>query len=100
VVFQPKNMSVQQLAEGHERAWKAVYDWSSIGKRLWHAKNFQPLALSANLGYRFYSRNLHKFYNCDWQINSLIPHPSSLFDFKGSEKIALIDEPKNKTVCG
>ena len=100
VVFQPKNMSVLQLMEGHERAWKSVYDWSSIGKRLWHAKNFQPLALSANLGYRFYSRNLHKFYNCDWQINPLIPNPVALFDFKESPKISIVNESKNKAVCG
>ena len=24
--------------------------------------------LSANLGYRFYAHNLHRFYNCDWVL--------------------------------
>lgn len=32
------------------------------------ARNFQSLALTANLGYRFYAHNLHKFYTCDWPI--------------------------------
>src|SRR5207248_2022812 len=30
VVFQPLNMSPQQLAAGHERAWKKVYRYSAI----------------------------------------------------------------------
>ena len=71
-------MSVKQLAEGHERAWKQVYGWSAIARRLWNARNFKPLALSVNVGYRFYARNLHKYYNCDWQINpmAITPVPS------------------------
>lgn len=73
VVFQPRGMSVKELAEGHERAWKKVYRWSSIAKRLWVARNFQPLAITANLGYRFYAHNLHRFYTCDWPIQSLPP---------------------------
>ena len=71
VVFQPRGMSVQELARGHERAWKKVYSWSSIAKRLWNARNFRPLALTANLGYRFYAHNLHRFYTCDWPIQAL-----------------------------
>ena len=73
VVFQPRGMSIKELAEGHERAWKKVYRWSSIAKRLWVARNFQPLAITANLGYRFYAHNLHRFYTCDWPIQSLPP---------------------------
>jgi len=73
VVFEPRGMSVTELAEGHERAWKKVYRWSSIAKRLWVARNFQPLAITANLGYRFYAHNLHRFYTCDWPIQSLPP---------------------------
>lgn len=68
VVFQPRNMSVRELAEGHERAWKQTYRWSAIGRRLWRAGNLRPLALTANTGYRFYAHNLHRFYNCDWPI--------------------------------
>ncbi len=76
VVFQPQGMTVQQLAQGHERAWKQVYRWSAIGRRLWHARNFQPLALSANIGYRFYAHNLHKFYTCDWPVQTLPQLPT------------------------
>lgn len=72
VVFHPKRMSVDQLAKGHEYAWKKVYRWSSIGRRLWQAGNAQPLAFTVNLGYRFYAHNLHKFYNCDWPIDSML----------------------------
>lgn len=68
VVFQPKRMSVRELELGHERAWKKVYRYRSIARRLWNAKNFQPLALTANLGYRFYAHHLHEFYTCDWPI--------------------------------
>lgn len=90
VVFQPLGMSVQELAEGHERAWKRVYQWSSIAKRLWAAKNFQPLALTANMGYRFYAHNLNRFYTCDWPIQSLLPaRPAGV-------KVT----PANKAVCG
>lgn len=89
VVFQPLGMSVQELAEGHERAWKRVYQWSSIAKRLWVAKNFQPLALTANMGYRFYAHNLHRFYTCDWPIQTLPARPADV-------KVT----PTNKAVCG
>lgn len=90
VVFQPLGMSVQELAEGHERAWKRVYQWSSIAKRLWVAKNFQPLALTANMGYRFYANNLHRFYTCDWPIQALPTRPA------GAKAIS----SANKVVCG
>ncbi len=73
VVFQPKNMTVQDLAVGHEWAWKQVYSSSAIAKRLWKAGNLNPLALAVNMGYRFYAHNLHKFYNCDWPLNALPP---------------------------
>ncbi|MCI5223236.1 MAG: radical SAM protein, partial [Candidatus Electrothrix sp. AR4] len=73
VVFQPRNMRVSQLAEGHERAWKQVYGWKAMAQRLWNARNFQPLGISANIGYRFYAHNLDRFYTCDWQINPVLP---------------------------
>ena len=40
----------------------------SIFKRLGGARIQLPVAISANLGYRFYAHNLHKFYTCDWQL--------------------------------
>jgi radical SAM superfamily enzyme YgiQ (UPF0313 family) len=71
VVFQPLHMSPQQLAAGHERTWKKVYRYSAIARRLWKARAFEPLALAANLGYRFYAHNLHRFYTCDWHLSPL-----------------------------
>ncbi|MBC8210858.1 MAG: B12-binding domain-containing radical SAM protein [Gammaproteobacteria bacterium] len=99
VVFQPRNMSIEELAQGHERAWKKVYRWSSIGKRLWRAKNFSTLALSANFGYRFYAHNLHRFYNCDWQIDPLFPNPFSQY-IVDSEAARKPDDDENRIICG
>lgn len=101
VVFQPKNMSIAELAKGHELAWKKVYSWSSIGKRLWNAKNFQLLAMSANIGYRFYAHHLHQFYNCDWQIDPLFPISAPLLYPKNKDTpIVVMTESKSKAVCG
>ncbi len=68
VVFQPKKLSVKQLQDGTGRAWRQGYKYSSILKRI--ARSPAPLLvrIAANLGYRFYGRNLDKFYTCDWFI--------------------------------
>jgi radical SAM superfamily enzyme YgiQ (UPF0313 family) len=101
VVFQPLNMSVEELAKGHERAWKKAYRWSSIGRRLWNAKNFKPLGFTVNLGYRFYAHNLHKFYNCDWPIEAMERKPAPTHSKAGFEPvIAAAVESKNKAPCG
>jgi radical SAM superfamily enzyme YgiQ (UPF0313 family) len=64
VVYEPKAMSVKQLIDGHERVWKSVYSYSSMLKRV-RLRSMNPLTLiAANLGYRFYSNNLSRFYNC------------------------------------
>jgi radical SAM superfamily enzyme YgiQ (UPF0313 family) len=68
VVFEPARMSVQQLQEGTELAWRAAYSIGSIARRLRGSPAPPWIALSANLGYRHYARNLHRFYNCDWFI--------------------------------
>jgi radical SAM superfamily enzyme YgiQ (UPF0313 family) len=70
VVFQPRNMTTKQLADGHERAWKSVYRYSAIASRLWKAGALEPLGIAANLGYRFYAHRLHRFYNCDWHLST------------------------------
>jgi radical SAM superfamily enzyme YgiQ (UPF0313 family) len=77
VVFQPRAMTVQQLGEGHERAWKQVYRWPAIARRLWAARNFQPIVLTANIGYRFYAHHLHAFYTCDYPIQTLPLKPAT-----------------------
>lgn len=88
VVFQPLYMTPLELATGHERAWKKAYRYGSIARRLWKARAYEPLAVAANLGYRFYAHNLHRFYTCDWHL-AAAPLPS----------LAPI-ETKRKAVCG
>ena len=93
VVFEPAGMTVQELAKGHEKAWRDVYRYSAIAKRLWRAKNFQPLAMTANLGYRFYANHLDRFYTCDWPIQALPPGPLR-------KRIAVQPAQDRKVVCG
>ena len=68
VVFRPAQMSVEDLQQGHERAWRSAYSWRSIARRLLRSHTHTATAIPANLGYRFYAHRLHKFYNCDWFI--------------------------------
>jgi len=68
VVFQPAQMSPDQLLRGTERAWLRTYRFSSIAKRLWGSKTQTALALATNVGYRYYARRLHEYYTCDWRM--------------------------------
>ena len=66
VVFQPRGISIRALELGHEAAWKRVYSWGAVARRTVRAGRQAPLALTSNLGYRFYAHNLARFYTCDW----------------------------------
>jgi radical SAM superfamily enzyme YgiQ (UPF0313 family) len=66
VVFEPAQMTVEQLQFGIERAWKHAYSATSIWKRLKASPSPLPVRIGTNLGYRFYAHNLTRFYNCDW----------------------------------
>jgi len=68
VVFRPARMSVAELQHGHEHAWQSAYSWRSIARRLLRSRTHTATAIPANIGYRFYARHLHRFYNCDWFI--------------------------------
>ena len=70
VVFQPKHMSVRELQEGIEAAWKHAYSVPSIFRRLWHSPAPMSVRVATNLGYRFYAHHLSRYYNCDWIIGS------------------------------
>jgi radical SAM superfamily enzyme YgiQ (UPF0313 family) len=70
VVFQPAHMSVQELQDGTERAWREAYSMRSIVRRLRVSPASPSVAVAANLGYRYYAHNLKRFYNCDWIIES------------------------------
>jgi hypothetical protein len=101
VVFQPRNMTVKQLADGHEAAWKKVYRWSAIARRLWNARNFKPLAMSVNLGYRFYAHHLHEYYTCDMQINTVIPNPFGVISAEQNFPASDVEPvTRNRVICG
>lgn len=68
VVFQPRRLSPVELLAGTEWAWKQTYSYRAIAKRLLGARIQLPLALAANMGYRFYAHHLHDYYNCDWYL--------------------------------
>jgi len=68
VVFRPRHMSVSELQEGTELAWKHAYSLGSIARRLRHSPAPWPVRLATNFGYRFYAHYLSRFYNCDWII--------------------------------
>lgn len=71
VVFQPRQMTVEQLYEGHEKAWKYTYSVSSMAKRFIGSRIDPPVWWVTNIGYRFYSHHLKDFYNCDtWMTQS------------------------------
>lgn len=57
------------------------------------ARRFQPLAVTANLGYRFYASHLDRFYTCDWPIQALPPDPLR-------KRIAVQPAQDRKVVCG
>jgi radical SAM superfamily enzyme YgiQ (UPF0313 family) len=66
VVFEPKNMSAADLLAHTRRAWKTTYSYRSIVRRLAGSRTQLPIAIPANLGYRFYAYHLDTFYTCDW----------------------------------
>jgi len=65
VVFQPAQMTPQELYQGTEAAWKHTYGWRSMWQRLRGVSRQPLIAWATNLGYRFYAYNLHRFYTCD-----------------------------------
>ncbi len=73
VVFQPAGMSVEQLEQGTEAAWKHAYGWRSIARRLRNTAAPLPVALMTNLGYRRYAQRLDRFYTCDSMIAPAVP---------------------------
>lgn len=77
VVFQPSKMSVQQLQDGVEAAWKYAYRLRSIARRIQKSPAPWPVRLGTNLGYRFYAHNLSRFYNCDWIIGRAPAYPET-----------------------
>ncbi len=76
VVFHPAQMTVDQLQQGTERAWKHAYSWGNIFRRLRQSPTPWPLALTTNWGYRHYAYRLNRFYTCDVPLPVGGPGPS------------------------
>lgn len=64
VVFRPARMSPAALQGGIERAWRKAYRYSSVARRLLASRIQLGVSVAANVGYRFYARNLSKYYVC------------------------------------
>lgn len=78
VVFQPRQMSIETLQKGIETAWKYAYRYRSIARRIVANPSGLALALTANLGYRYYAHRLHRFYTCDWFLPRDKPVPQQV----------------------
>jgi radical SAM superfamily enzyme YgiQ (UPF0313 family) len=66
VVFEPKQMTAEELLRHTRRAWLETYSYSAIWKRLSGSRTRLSIAIPANFGYRFYAHHLDRFYTCDW----------------------------------
>lgn len=72
-VYKPKHMTKEQLEQGTDRAWRAVYSTGNIMKRLAPFRNSPWLSLPLNMGYKGYADKWSRFTKevmCD---NSDIP---------------------------
>jgi radical SAM superfamily enzyme YgiQ (UPF0313 family) len=63
VVFEPKNMSPEELREGAVSTWEKTYSINSIRKRLTASGCSPAISFLTNLGYGKYARGLRKFNN-------------------------------------
>jgi hypothetical protein len=68
---------VEELQSGIETAWRFAYRPSSILRRITASPSPLMVRVGANLAYRFYARNLHRFYNCDWVLGRVRPARSA-----------------------
>jgi radical SAM superfamily enzyme YgiQ (UPF0313 family) len=68
VVFQPSQMTVDELENGNVEVWRKVYSYGSIARRMQDTPISKTLYLAANFGYRFYASRLDRFYTCDWRL--------------------------------
>lgn len=66
VVFEPKNMTAEELLRHTRDAWKTTYSYRSMWRRLSGSRTRLSLSIPANFGYRFYANHLDTFYTCDW----------------------------------
>jgi radical SAM superfamily enzyme YgiQ (UPF0313 family) len=72
VVFEPKNMTAEELLRHTRDVWKTTYSYGSMWRRLSGSRTRLSLSIPANFGYRFYANHLDTFYTCDWFMNSSV----------------------------
>lgn len=61
VILKPAQMSVDELQEGHFRAWKEAYRICNAVKRLACSRSFLAYSITSNIAYRMYADNLPRF---------------------------------------
>ena len=61
VVFQPEQMSSEELQEGLYWSWKNTYKLSSIFNRIYKSRSNFLLSAMANVGYKYYSKKLPEY---------------------------------------
>ena len=61
VVFRPRNMTVEQLQEGHDSANRRFYSYPSMLKRFWPLRRSHQVFLPSNWGMRRAWRRLMKY---------------------------------------
>jgi hypothetical protein len=66
-------MRVEELREGTERAWRRAYGWREMARRLKRTAAPLHVAVTTNLAYRHYARNLRRFYTCDALVEPALP---------------------------
>lgn len=72
VVFRPRNMSPEELYEGHHRVWKQAYRLTSMVKRMACSRSFLTVAMLTNIAYRRYARKLPLYSNAYMARDHLI----------------------------
>ena len=77
VVYEPKNMTKEELEEGIKWAWKQSYSWKSIMKRmdLTKIKTIKTIYMALNIGYRKYAKEYKIYDETVMSDNSDIPDP-------------------------
>ena len=77
-VYQPKQMTKDELEAGIAWAWKEVYSWKNIWKRLdlTKPKTMKSLFMLVNIGYRKYAKEFEIFGADVMSDNSDIPEVS------------------------
>ena len=77
VVYEPKNMTKEELEEGIKWAWKQSYSWKSIMKRmdLTKLKTIKTIYMALNIGYRKYAKGYKIYDETVMSDNSDSPDP-------------------------